>query len=96
MKKTFIWFHLHWETKDLQKHQCMLFETVCPNANLKPSKVQEHFDRCPGGAIVVGHYEKFFRANRGRCDSRTTLPMLGIVSIGKPLSMASYQVAKCI
>jgi len=30
----------------------MFFETVFPNANLKSSKLQEHFDRCPGEAIM--------------------------------------------
>jgi len=39
------------KSEDLPKPQCMLCETVFSNANLKPPKLQEHFDN------AVGHDE---------------------------------------
>jgi len=69
----------------------MLGETVFSNANLKQSKLQEHFDNRYREASVVGHDEKSFRAERVRFDSRATLPKLGFVFVDKPPLMASYQ-----
>jgi len=33
------------KNEDLQKPQCMLCETVFSNVNLKPFKLQKHFDK---------------------------------------------------
>jgi len=38
----------------------MFCETVFSNANLKPSKVQEHFDNRHGGAKCCGTWLKIF------------------------------------
>ncbi|CAM1324282.1 ZBED8 (predicted) [Pycnogonum litorale] len=79
--------------EDLQKPQCMLCDTVFSNANLKPSKLQEHFNNRHGGADLAGHDVESLKVKRARFDSRKTLPKLGFVSVDKPLLMASYQVA---
>jgi len=45
------------KTENLRKPQCMLCETVFSNANLKLSKLQEHFNKHSGGDNVVGQDE---------------------------------------
>ena len=86
-------FTCNGKIEDLHKPQCMLCGTVFSNANLKPSKLQEHFNNRHGGANVAGHDVKSLQAKRARFDSRATLPKLGFLSVDKPLLMASYQVA---
>ena len=39
----------------LQKPQCMLWNIVYSNSNLKPSKLQDHFIKRYGRADVSGH-----------------------------------------
>ena len=43
------------KTEGLQKPQCMFCNIVFSNANLKPSKLREHFNSRRGGADVSGH-----------------------------------------
>ena len=78
---------------DLQKPHCMLCNAVFCNANLKLSKLQEHFNNKRGGADISGHDIESLKIKRARFDSRGTLPKLGFVSVDKPLLLASYQVA---
>nr|XP_053635382.1 protein ZBED8-like [Cherax quadricarinatus] len=85
-------FTCNGKTEDLQKPQCIICGNVFSNANLKPSKLQEHFNNQHGGANVAGHDFKSLQAKRARFDSRATLPKLGFISVNKPLT-ASYQVA---
>ena len=80
-------------TEDLQKPQCIFCNVVFSSANLKPSKLQEHFNNRHGGADVAGHDVESFNAKRIHFGSRATLPKLGFVSADKPLLMASYHVA---
>ena len=80
------------KTEDLQKTQCMLCDTVFSNANLKPSKLQEHSDNRYGVANVVSHDEENLRAKRVRFHSRASLASLSFVSVEKPLLMTTYQV----
>ena len=80
-------------TEGLQKPQCIFCNVVFSNANLKPSKLREHFNNRHGGADVSGHDVESLKAKRMRFDSRGTLPKLGFVSADKPLLMASYHVA---
>ena len=80
-------------TEGLQKPQCIFCNVVFSNANLKPSKLREHFNNRHGGADVSGHDVESLKAKRIRFESRGTLPKLGFVSADKPLLMASYHVA---
>ena len=77
----------------LQKPQCMLCNIVFSNSNLKPSKLQEHFNKRHGGADISGHDFESLKSKRIRYESRGTLPKFGFVSAGKPLLLASDHVA---
>ena len=76
----------------LQKPQYLFCNTVFSNANLKPSKLQEHFNNRHGGANVSGHDVEPLKAKRNHFESQRRLPKLGFVSAGKPLLLASYHV----
>lgn len=52
--------------EDLKKPQCMLCDAVLSNANLKPSKLLEHFNNRHGGTGVPGHDVESLKAKRAR------------------------------
>ena len=81
------------ENDELQKPQCILCNAVFSNANMKPSKLQEHFSNKHGGSGVESHDFESLKTKRARFQSRGTLPRLGFVSVDKSLLLASYQVA---
>jgi len=75
---TYVSVALASEKQHLQKPQCMFYDAVFSNANLKQSKLQELFEDRHGEANVVGH--ESLRAKRASLDSRAaTLPKLGFV-----------------
>ena len=56
-------------TEGLQKPQCIFCNVVFSNANLKPSKLREHFNNRHGGADVSGHDVESLKAKRIRFES---------------------------
>jgi len=80
------------EKDGTQTPQCILCSTVFTNANLKPSRLNEHFNNRHGGA-KSGNDFNTLKIKRGRFDGGGTLPKQGFVPIEKPLLQASYQVA---
>lgn len=78
---------------DVQKPQCILCGIVFSNANLKPSKLLEHFNNRHGGADVASQDVESLKAKRVRFDTQGTLPKLGFIPTEKPLLIASYHVA---
>lgn len=80
------------EKDGTQRPQCILCSTVFTNANLKPSRLNEHFNNRHGGA-KSGNDFNTLKIKRGRFDRGGTLPKQGFVPIEKPLLQASYQVA---
>ena len=83
-------------TEGLQKRQYMFCTIVFSNANLKLSKLREHFNNRHGGADVSDHDVKSLKAKRTHFESRGTLIKLGFVSADKQLLMASYHVVHTI
>lgn len=77
---------------ELQKPQCILCNAVFSDANMKPSKLQEHFNNKHGGGGVEGHDFESLKTKRAYFQSCGTLPRLGFVSVDKPLLLALYQV----
>lgn len=75
-----------------QRPQCFLCSVKFSNANLKPSKLNEHFQNQHGG-LEAGTDLETLQLKRARFDRSGTLPKLGFVQIVKPLLYASYQVA---
>ncbi|CAM5079369.1 unnamed protein product [Natator depressus] len=75
-----------------QRPQCVLCSSLFSNANLKPSKLSEHFNKQHGGA-AAGHDIDTLTSTRARFDSSGTLRTFGFVSLEKPLLQACYQVA---
>jgi len=66
----------------------MLCETFFSSTNLKLSELQEHFDNGDARANLVGYDEKSLHEKGERFDSQATLPILGFVSLEKPVLMA--------
>ncbi|XP_076372943.1 protein FAM200C-like [Tachypleus tridentatus] len=62
------------------------------NANLKPSKLDEHFKNKHGGRDA-GNDIVTLRVKRARFDQVSTLPTYGFSPTEKPLLRASYEVA---
>jgi len=77
------------KTEDLQKPQCMLCEPVFSNADLKHSKLEEHFNNRHGGPSLVR--QKSLRDRTAGFGSLPILSKLDLVSLDKPQLMASYQ-----
>ena len=72
--------------------QCILCSTVFSNANLKPSRLNEHFNNRHGGTDA-GHDLNSLNIKRERFDRSGTLPKRGFVPVEKPLLQASYDIA---
>ena len=80
------------EADGTQRPQCMLCSIVFANANLKSSRLNEHFNNRHGGTDA-GHDLNSLKIKRERFDRSGTLSELGFVSVEKPLLQASYEVA---
>ncbi|XP_045120470.1 protein ZBED8-like [Portunus trituberculatus] len=75
-----------------QRPQCILCTTLFSNANLKPSKFDEHFKNKHGGRDA-GNGVVTLRAKKARFDQVGTLPTYGFSPTEKPLLRASYEAA---
>ncbi|XP_076358915.1 protein FAM200C-like [Tachypleus tridentatus] len=80
------------EKDGTQRPQCILCSTLFSNANLKPSKLDEHFKNKHGGRDA-GNDIVTLRVKRARFDQVGTLPTYGFSPTEKPLLRASYEVA---
>ncbi|XP_076359052.1 protein FAM200C-like [Tachypleus tridentatus] len=80
------------EKDGTQRPQCILCSTLFSNANLKPSKLDEHFKNKHGGRDA-GNDIVTLRVKRARFDQVGTLPTCGFSPTEKPLLRASYEVA---
>ncbi|XP_076315070.1 protein FAM200C-like [Tachypleus tridentatus] len=80
------------EKDGTQRPQCILCSTLFSNANLKPSKLDEHFQNKHGGRDA-GNDIVTLRVKRARFDQVGTLPTYGFSPTEKPLLRASYEVA---
>ncbi|XP_076315072.1 protein FAM200C-like [Tachypleus tridentatus] len=80
------------EKDGTQRPQCILCSTLFSNANLKPSKLDEHFQNKHGGRDA-GNDIVTLRVKRARFDQVGTLPTYGFSPTEKPLLSASYEVA---
>ncbi|XP_076352731.1 protein FAM200C-like [Tachypleus tridentatus] len=80
------------EKDGTQRPQCILCSTLFSNANLKPSKLDEHFKNKHGGRDA-GSDIVTLRVKRARFDQVGTLPTYGFSPTEKPLLRASYEVA---
>ncbi|XP_076325489.1 protein FAM200C-like [Tachypleus tridentatus] len=80
------------EKDGTQRPQCILCSTLFSNANLKPSKLDEHFKNKHGGRDA-GNDIVTLRVKRARFDQVGTLPTYGFLPTEKPLLRASYEVA---
>ncbi|XP_076325352.1 protein FAM200C-like [Tachypleus tridentatus] len=80
------------EKDGTQRPQCILCSTLFSNANLKPSKLDEHFKNKHGGRDA-GNDIVTLRVKRARFDQVGTLPTYEVSPTEKPLLRASYEVA---
>ena len=80
------------EKDDTQHPQCVLCSIMFSNANLKPSKFDEHFKNKHGDRDAGNDIETL-RVKRVKLDRAGTLPIYGFSPPQKPLLQASYQVA---
>ncbi|XP_076352730.1 protein FAM200C-like [Tachypleus tridentatus] len=80
------------EKDGTQRPQCILCSTLFSNANLKPSKLDEHFKNKHGGRDA-GNDIVTLRVKRARFDQVGTLPTYGFSPTEKLLLRASYEVA---
>ncbi|KAK4327553.1 hypothetical protein Pmani_001960 [Petrolisthes manimaculis] len=80
------------EADGTERPQCILCSTVFSNANLKPSRLKEHFNNRHGGTDA-GHDLNSLKIKRERFDRSGTLPKRGFVPVEKPLLQAYYDVA---
>ena len=62
------------------------------NANMKPSRLKEHFDNMHG-EVKPGQDSESLKNKRVRFDASGTLQNMGFVSANKSLLLASYKVA---
>ena len=64
------------------------------NANLKPSKLSEHFRNKENILKVEAGYDaETLKTKRARYEESGTLPKMGCTSVEKPHLLASYKVA---
>ena len=70
----------------------MLYCRVLANANLKPSRSNEHFNNQHGG-VKSGNDFNTLKINRALFHKSVTLPKYEFSPVEKPLLHASYQVA---
>ena len=75
-----------------QRPQCVLCGTMFSNANLKPSKLDEHFKNRHGGKTARNDIATL-QVKRARFDRARTLPKYGFSPPEKPLLRASYEAA---
>jgi len=80
------------EKDGTQRLQCVLCSTMFSNANMKPSKLNEHF-RNRHGSRDAGNDIETLWLKRTRFDRAGTLPMYGFSPPQKPFLQASYQAA---
>ena len=80
------------EKDGTERPQSILCSKVLSNANLKPSRLKEHFDNCHGGA-KSGNDLNTLKIKRARFRQSGTLEKHGFVPIDKPSLHASYKVA---
>jgi len=80
------------EKDGTQRPQCVLCSTMFSNANMKPSKLNEHF-RNRRGSRDTGNDIETLRLKRTRFDRAGTLPMYRFSPPQKLFLQASYQVA---
>ncbi|KAK3885513.1 hypothetical protein Pcinc_010254 [Petrolisthes cinctipes] len=80
------------EKDGTQRPQCILCSTLFSNANLKPSKLDEHFKNKHGGRDAGNNIVTLI-AKRARFDQAGTLPTYGFSPTEKSLLRAFYQVA---
>lgn len=85
-------FTLVTERDGTQKPQCMSCNKIFCNANLKPSKLSEHYESVHGGDAGSAVPEQF-QSKRIRFDAAATLQAHGFVPIQQPLLDASYRVS---
>ena len=69
----------------------LLCDVVFCNANLKPSKLSEHFRNKHGG-VEAGYDAETLKTKRARYEKSGTLPKMGFASVEKPHFLASYKV----
>ena len=60
----------------VEKPQCILCDVLFCNANLKPSKLSEHFRNKHGG-IEAGYDAETLKPKRARYEKSGTLPKMG-------------------
>ena len=75
-----------------ERPQCILCNVLFCNANMKPSRLKEHFNNKHGG-VKPGQDSESLKIKRVCFDSSGTLPKMGFVLADKPLLLASYKVA---
>ena len=80
------------ETDGTERPKCILCSKVLSNANLKPSRLKEHFDNRHGSA-KSGNNLHTLKSKRTRFDQIGTLEKHGFSPIDKPLLHAFYKVA---
>uniref|UniRef100_A0A250Y343 Protein ZBED8 n=1 Tax=Castor canadensis TaxID=51338 RepID=A0A250Y343_CASCN len=85
------WFTCTTEVDGTHRPQCVLCNSVFSNADLRPSKLSDHFNRQHGG--VAGHDLKSLKHVPAPSDRSQTLNTLGVASQEDALLQASYQFA---
>ncbi|XP_005005209.1 protein FAM200C [Cavia porcellus] len=83
------WFTCTTEVDGTQRPQCVLCNSVFSNADLRPSKLSDHFNRQHGG--VAGH--DLSSHTPAPSDQSKTLKTLGVAAHEDALLQASYQFA---
>ena len=74
---------------EVEKPQCILCDVVFCNANLKPSKLSEHF-RNKHGEVEAGYDAETLKTKRARYEKNGTLSKMGFTS-GKASSSRFIQ-----
>uniref|UniRef100_A0A8C4TCW7 Uncharacterized protein n=1 Tax=Erpetoichthys calabaricus TaxID=27687 RepID=A0A8C4TCW7_ERPCA len=77
----------------VDRPQCVLYNAIFSNSNLKSSNLGEHFQVKHGGNMREGNDLNSFKAKRACYDIKETLPKLGFAPVDKPLLLASFKVA---
>lgn len=79
------------EADGTRRPHCILCSTVFTNANLRPSRLNEHFNNRHGGTDA-GQDLNSLKTKRERFGRSGTMSNLGFVPVEKPLLQASYEV----
>ena len=85
------WFTCMTEIDGTQRPQCVLCNSVFSNADLRPSKLSDHFNRQHGG--IGGHDLSSLKHVPVPADQSETLKTFGVASQEDALLQASYQFA---